>query len=68
MLTEPVTENCALQPLRFAHAQSEVGRLAGKAEPHRTERSQYPHFFAINEEAGIVGRVQRDPMGTGQEH
>ena len=44
--------------LEFRHAQQQIGKFAGKADAAEGERSLYPYFFSIAEEAGIVGRLQ----------
>ena len=43
--------------LDFRHAQEQIGRLAGRPGAAKGDRSLYPYFFSIEEEAGIVGRL-----------
>jgi len=44
--------------LDFAHAHEQIGRFGGQPEEAVVERSLYPYFFSVKEEAGIVGRLQ----------
>ncbi len=67
-LNQRVNAPAVLLALDFEHAQHEIGRLAGRAELFRSERSLYPYFFSIAEEAGIVGRLQHDRSVTGPTH
>ena len=71
-----VNAPAVLMRLAFSHAHHQIDRYAGRPEMASTERSLYPLFFAIHEEAGIVGRlrsahpsdggfVPRDPYPTG---
>ena len=64
-LNSRVNAPAVLLALDFLYAQQEIGRLAGKS--NRSERSLYPYFFSIEEEAGIVGRLENDPHVTGME-
>jgi len=51
-----------LMTLDFNHAHEQINRLGGRPEMSETERSLYPYFFSVGEEAGIVGRLHRaDP-------
>lgn len=43
--------------LDFRHAQEQIEKFAGKADTAEGERSLYPYFFSIAEEAGIIGRL-----------
>jgi hypothetical protein len=53
-----VNAPAVLMHLNFGYAQEQIGKLAGKADSAVGERSLYPFFFSIAEEAGIVGRLQ----------
>jgi hypothetical protein len=53
-----VNAPAVLMHLDFGYAQQQIGKLAGKADIAPGERSLYPFFFTIAEEAGIVGRLQ----------
>ena len=44
--------------LDFAHAQSQIGKLAGTRHTADDDRTLYPYFLSVAEEAGIVGRLQ----------
>jgi hypothetical protein len=45
--------------LDFAHAHAQIAKFGGKPQLAETERSLYPYFFSVGEEAGIVGRLRR---------
>ena len=45
--------------LDFSHAHAQIARFGGKPHLAETERSLYPYFFSVGEEAGIVGRLRR---------
>jgi hypothetical protein len=47
-----------LMMLDFEHAREEIDRLGGKPFLGDAERSLYPYFFSLPEEAGIVGRMR----------
>lgn len=49
-----------LMCLDFSHAHQQIERFGGKPEYSLIERSLYPYFFSVAEEAGIVGRLQRN--------
>ena len=53
-----VNAPAVLMHLNFGYAQEQIGKLAGKADSAIGDRSLYPFFFSIAEEAGIVGRLQ----------
>ena len=53
-----VNAPAVLLSLDFLHAQEQIGKFAGQADAAEGERSLYPYFFSISEEAGIVGRLQ----------
>ncbi len=46
-----------LLSLDFAHAHDQIKRFGGRSEYSLVERSLYPYFFSISEEAAIVGRL-----------
>ena len=48
-----------LMALDFRHAHEQIGRFGGRPHLSVEARSLYPHFFSVNEEAGIVGRLAR---------
>lgn len=48
-----------LMRLKFSHAHDQIDRFGGSPEYALAERSLYPHFFSVNEEASIVGRLRR---------
>ncbi len=54
-----VNAPAVLMRLKFLHAHQQIEKFAGRADTSPTERSLYPLFFAIHEEAGIVGRLRR---------
>lgn len=54
-----VNAPAVLMRLRFSHAHAEIDRFGGSIEHALVERSLYPYFFSVNEEASIVGRLQR---------
>lgn len=54
-----VNAPAVLLALDFAHAHEQISRFGGKPHLASTERSLYPHFFSVAEEAGIVGRLRR---------
>lgn len=58
-LNRRVNAPAVLMRLPFSHAHEQIAKFAGRADVSPTERSLYPLFFAIHEEAGIVGRLRR---------
>lgn len=54
-----VNAPAVLLSLDFAHAHAQIARFGGKPQLAETERSLYPYFFSVGEEAGIVGRLRR---------
>ena len=48
-----------LMRLDFGHAHAQIQTLGGHPEAARADRSLYPYFFSVAEEAGIVGRLTR---------
>ena len=45
--------------LDFSHAQDQIEKLGGQPELALHDRSLYPYFFSVEDEAGIVGRLKR---------
>ena len=58
-LNRRVNAPAVLMCLDFSHAHNQIGRFGGKPEFSLVERSLYPYFFSVAEEAGIVGRLKR---------
>ena len=54
-----VDAQAVLMRLRFSHAHEQIERLGGRPELGGSERSLYPYFFSVAEEASIVGRLKR---------
>jgi hypothetical protein len=54
-----VNAPAVLLALDFAHAHAQIARFGGKPHLAESERSLYPYFFSVGEEAGIVGRLRR---------
>ena len=52
-----VNAPAVLMCLDFEHAREQIERFGGKPEFSLVERSLYPDFFSIPEEASIVGRL-----------
>ena len=46
-----------LMCLDFSHAHAQIERFGGRPQASEVERSLYPYFFSIKEEAGIVARL-----------
>ncbi|MDP9043458.1 MAG: long-chain N-acyl amino acid synthase [Pseudomonadota bacterium] len=57
-LNRRVNAPAVLMRLRFSHAHEQIAKFAGQAEVSASERSLYPLFFAVHEEAAIVGRLR----------
>lgn len=55
-----VNAPAVLLSLDFSHAHDQIERFGGRPEYSLVERSLYPYFFSIAEEAGIVGRLMRN--------
>lgn len=58
-LNHRVNAPAVMLSLDFAHAHAQIARFGGKPHLAETERSLYPYFFSVGEEAGIVGRLRR---------
>jgi hypothetical protein len=54
-----VNAPAVLMRLRFSHAHEQIDRFGGRPELGASERSLYPYFFSVKEEASIVGRLRR---------
>lgn len=57
-LNRRVNAPAVLMCLDFSHAQEQIKRYGGSLGTACSERSLYPYFFSIEEEAGIVGRLR----------
>jgi len=57
-LNTRVNAPAVLLALDFAHAHEQIARFGGKPELGSSERSLYPYFFSVAEEAGIVSRLR----------
>ena len=53
-----VNAPAVLMRLRFSHAHAQIERFGGQPEYSLIERSLYPLFFSVEEEASIVGRLR----------
>jgi hypothetical protein len=53
-----VNAPAVLMCLDFGHAQQQISRFGGKPGLAAVERSLYPYFFSVSEEAGIAGRLR----------
>lgn len=58
-LNRRVNAPAVLLSLDFSHAHDQIERYGGRPEYSLVERSLYPYFFSIQEEASIVGRLMR---------
>jgi hypothetical protein len=56
-LNRRVNAPAVLMCLDFSHAHEQIKRFGGNPKMSAVERSLYPYFFSIKEEAGIVGRL-----------
>ena len=59
-LNRRVNAPAVLLSLDFAHAHDQIERYGGRPEYSLVERSLYPYFFSVQEEASIVGRLMRN--------
>jgi hypothetical protein len=57
-LNRRVDAPAVLMALDFAHAHDQIDRFGGMPQYSLLERSLYPYFFSVGEEAGIVGRLR----------
>jgi len=58
-LNRRVNAPAVLMCLKLSHAHDQIARFGGKPEFSLLERSLYPYFFSVAEEASIVGRLKR---------
>lgn len=56
-LNPRVNAPAVLMSLEMAHARRQIDRFGGRADLVRVERSLYPYFFSVAEEAGIIRRL-----------
>lgn len=67
-LNRRVNAPAVLLCLDFSHAHDCISRFGGKPEFSLIERSLYPYFFSIAEEASIVGRLTRTQPDAAYTH
>lgn len=67
-LNHRVNAPAVLLCLDFAHAADCISRFGGRPEFSIVERSLYPYFFSITEEASIVGRLIRTQPDAAYTH
>jgi len=65
-LNPRVNAPAVLLSLDLSYAHDQISKFGGRPDLAATERSAYPYFFSVAEEAGIVGKVRsagasRDP-------
>jgi hypothetical protein len=58
-LNTRVNAPAVLLSLDFAHAREQIAHFGGQPDMAAGERSLYPFFFSVGEEAGIVARLRR---------
>jgi hypothetical protein len=63
-----VNAPAVLMCLDFAHAHDQIARFGGKPEAMQHDRSLYPYFFSVAEEASIVGRLKRTQPDAAYSH
>lgn len=54
-----VNAPAVLLSLDLSHAERQIELFGGKPELCASERSAYPHFFSVKDEAGIAGRLRK---------
>jgi len=62
-LNRRVNAPAVLLRLNLDEAHAQIGRFGGKPHLASNERSLYPYFFSIQQEAGIVGRMRWTQAG-----
>jgi len=67
-LNRRVNAPAVLLCLDFAHAREQIARFGGKPEFSLVERSLYPDFFSVAEEASIIGRLRRTQPDAAYAH
>ena len=67
-LNRRVNAPAVLLCLDFTHAHDQIAKFGGKHESSPDERSLYPYFFSISEEANIVGRLMRTQPDAAYSH
>jgi hypothetical protein len=63
-LNRRVNAPAVLMCLDFSHARAQINRFGGNPHTADVERSLYPFFFSVAEEAGIVGRLKGEARGS----
>lgn len=59
-----VNAPAVLLSLDFSYAEEQIRIFGGKPEMATTERSAYPHFFSVKDEAGILGRLHETDIAV----
>jgi hypothetical protein len=54
-----VNAPAVLLSLDFAHARAQIARFGGRPQLAAAERSLYPYFFSVSEEAAIAARLRK---------
>ena len=67
-LNHRVNAPAVLMSLDFSHAHDQIARCGGKPEAAAHDRSLYPFFFSVAEEASIVGRLRRTQPDAAYTH
>ena len=67
-LNRRVNAPAVLMCLDFSHAHEQIERFGGKPEFSLLERSLYPYFFSVSEEASIVDRLGRTQPDAAYSH
>ncbi len=67
-MNQRVNAPAVLMCLDFAHTEEQIARFGGQPEFSATERSLYPFSFSLEEEDGIVARIQRGDRRMAQAH
>jgi len=58
-LNPRVNAPAVMLALDLSYAHEQIARFGGKPDRAEVERSLYPYFFSVGEEAGIVARLRR---------
>ncbi len=67
-LNRRVNAPAVLMRLDLTHAHNQIANFGGKPEFSLLERSLYPYFFSVSEEASIVGRLKRTQPDAAYSH